>query len=339
MSRDGATSLTRHWRIMQMLTASQLGVTVSELAREMSVSQKTVRRDLNLLREVGFPLEERTERFGRKSWRIAQKSRTPELSFTFEEALALHLGRRQLDSLAGTLIGSAAHRAFQKIRAALGSRVMDYVDRMATAFHFSWPGASDYSRYGEVLDQLLIGIEDHRVISLTYQSAQAARPENYDIYPYGLTQHQASWYLVGHAPRRGDIRHWKVDRIEAAEATDRKFSVPKGFDLRAHMAKSFGIYGGHEDIVVKIRFCPEVARYIGESRWHESQKLNRQSDGSVVAEFRLSATEEIKKWVLSFGPRAEVLEPRRLRREVAADLRDTMAIYGRDLAEAPASEK
>lgn len=330
MSHDGATSLARHWRIVRMLSASQLGVTVAQLAREMSVSQKTVRRDLELLREVGFPLEERAERFGRKSWRIEQKSRTPELSFTFDEALALHLGRRQLDSLAGTMIGSAAHRAFQKIRAAFGGRVMDYVDRMATAFHFVGPGGGDYSRLSEVLDQLLVGIEDRRVVSLTYQSAQAPKAEKYDIHPYGLTQHHGSWYLVGHAPRRNKIRHWKVDRIESAEAVERQFTVPQDFDLKAHMAKSFGVFEGHEDVVVRIRFCPEVARYVRESNWHESQKLIPQENGCLVAEFRLSATDEIKRWVMSFGPRAEVLMPGRLRREIVSELKEMLSSYGRD---------
>jgi len=47
-----------------------------------------------------------------------------------------------------------------------------------------------------------------------------------------------------------------------------------------------------------------VARYVSESNWHESQKLTPQKDGSVLAEFQLSDTEEIKRWIMSFGQHA-----------------------------------
>ena len=62
-------------------------------------------------------------------------------------------------------------------------------------------------------------------------------------------------------------------------------------------------------MTVKVRFLPRVATYVAEAKWHGSQKLEKQKDGSVLAEFRLSNTEEIKRWILSFGQHAVVLEP------------------------------
>ena len=57
-----------------------------------------------------------------------------------------------------------------------------------------------------------------------------------------------------------------------------------------------------------------------------SPKLNG-TDGSLIAEFRLSCTQEIKSWVLGFGARAVVLEPENLRREITEELRATLAAY------------
>ena len=68
---------------------------------------------------------------------------------------------------------------------------------------------------------------------------------------------------------------------------------------------------------VKVRFSPTVARYVRESNWHASQKLATEKDGSVLAEFDLGNTEEIMRWIMSFGRHAEVLEPERLRSEIA----------------------
>ena len=78
---------------------------------------------------------------------------------------------------------------------------------------------------------------------------------------------------------------------------------------------------------MKIRFSVEVARYVQEHRWHESQKLAPQKDGSLLAEFDLDGTEEIKRWIMSFGRHAEVLEPEGLRGEMDGELRRALAQY------------
>jgi predicted DNA-binding transcriptional regulator YafY len=61
--------------------------------------------------------------------------------------------------------------------------------------------------------------------------------------------------------------------------------------------------------------------------WHKTQKLARQNDGSLIAEFRLSDTEEIKRWILSFGRHAEVLQPEELRADIAEEIRVTFVQY------------
>jgi len=70
-----------------------------------------------------------------------------------------------------------------------------------------------------------------------------------------------------------------------------------------------------------------VARYVSESKWHESQKLSPQKDGGLVTEFDLSDTEEIKRWIMSFGQHAVVLEPESLRDEIAQELKSLLAAY------------
>ena len=71
-----------------------------------------------------------------------------------------------------------------------------------------------------------------------------------------------------------------VDRIEAAERTGVQFLRPDDFDLADHLSKSFGVFHGDEEVEVRVRFSKEVARYVRESKWHDSQQLTEQSDGS-----------------------------------------------------------
>lgn len=319
--------LVRQWILLRELSARQVGATVRDLAAKLEVSDKTVRRDLEMLAGAGFPLESETGEFGRKHWRMASSWQPGDIRFTFEEALALYLGRRQLEPLAGTLIWEAAQRAFQKIQATLNDSAVRYIDKIGESFYQTAIGTSDYARHAEIIDQLLVGIEDRRATFITYQSQQATEPVTYDIYPYGITFHRGSLYLVGYAPRHEELRHWKLNRIEAAEATEVRFQRPADFDLRGHFSGSFGVFRGDGAILVRIRFSRDVARYVREANWHASQQLTAQRDGSLIAEFHLSSTVEIKSWVLSFGRHAEVLEPEALRAEIATDLQTALSRY------------
>jgi predicted DNA-binding transcriptional regulator YafY len=96
--------------------------------QEMNVSEKTIRRDLKTFQTVGFPLKETVEDFGRKKWHIDEGRSEPGLSFAFDEAIALHLGRRFLEPLTGTVFWEAAQRAFKRIRSTLGLDALKHID-------------------------------------------------------------------------------------------------------------------------------------------------------------------------------------------------------------------
>jgi predicted DNA-binding transcriptional regulator YafY len=227
----------------------------------------------------------------------------------------------------GTIFWQAAREAFRKIQAVLEPVPRDYLDKFATMFCQTMVGTHDYSKKADMIDRLMQGIEDGRAVSMTYQSLSATEPVTYMVSPYGLAYHRGSLYLVGRTRRHEDICHWKVDRIESIELKNQRFHRPEDFDLQKHLAKSFGVYHGGERVCVQVHFSPAVARYIEESTWHPSQKLTKQRDGSVVAEFTLDGTEEIKRWVLSFGKHATVLEPPSLCQEILAEMDALTAAY------------
>lgn len=321
--------LVRQWILLKTLSSRRYGATVQEMAAELGVSEKTIRRDLEAFKTAGLPLEEQTCEHGRKKWRLDPAKYQPGLSFAFDEALALHLAQHLMEPLAGTPFWEAARRALKKIRSALGEGALKYATRFTPLFHQTSVGTSNYASKSDLIDQLMQGIEDRRAVFITYQSLRATEPVSYDIYPYGLAYHHGSLYLVGWAVDHEAIRHWKIDRIEDVDLTPIHFPWPEGFSLRDHFANSFGVFHGSGDIPVKIRFSPTVARYVKEKHWHASQKLTPQSDGSLVAEFCLGSTEEVKSWLLSFGKEAEVLGPEGLRDELRKEAKAICDRYER----------
>jgi predicted DNA-binding transcriptional regulator YafY len=325
---SSASPLLRQWKLLMTLAGCEAGLGVYELSREYAVTDKTVRRDLILLRRAGFPLEEAVGPRGRKLWKIAA-AELP-LALNWQEAMSLYLARRFLDPLAGTYFTKAADSAFAKVRAGLGPQALKYLDRMAGAVHLTNLGNGQYASKAAFLDQLELAIEECRVTWLTYQSEQTTEPATREVHPYTWIFHRGSVYLAAFATERREVRLYKADRIHGVDVTPMRFPKPVDFDPTEYLAGSFGVYRGSngQPVQIRVRFLSPVVEYVAERRWHPSQTLARQADGSVIAEFTLSATEEIKRWLLSFGRNAEVLRPASLVAELHEETAALMGLYG-----------
>jgi predicted DNA-binding transcriptional regulator YafY len=104
-----------------------------------------------------------------------------------------------------------------------------------------------------------------------------------------------------------------------------RFSV-RGLDEFMH--DSFKVM--HDEIyTVKVRISPGWARWVGEKIWHESQKAKKNGDGSLDLSFRVAGLDEIKRWALSIGPEAVVLEPEKLKEMVRKDLSGNLSPYSK----------
>jgi len=330
MFRD-EIGLRRQWALLRRLSTRSAGLSLRELAEEFAVTERTVRRDLETFRSVGFPIREEVGELGRKAWRMSAARELPPLQFSYDEAVALHLGRRLLGPLAGTPFEQAADNAFQKIRSTLGLMALDYLKRFDSFFHVVGAESRGYHRRSECVDALIEAVEESRSVRLVYRSEASSEATPRDVHPRGLVERHGALYLVAFDPAADRIKHYKVDRVESAEVGPPSPADAGDFDLEGHMAESFGVYRGAGDpVVVRVRFGPEAARYVRESVHHARRELTDDHDGGVVAEYLVSGTEEIKRWVLGFGIKAVVLEPDSLRREVMAELRAAAEGYEAD---------
>jgi predicted DNA-binding transcriptional regulator YafY len=109
-----------------------------------------------------------------------------------------------------------------------------------------------------------------------------------------------------------------LDRIKMLHQTKETFEIPEEFNFEEFMRPSFGVFQG-KGVKVKIRFAPDAAGYIREKIWHGTQEIIPQKDGSIVFEAEVAGTDEIKFWVMSWGSKAEVIEPESLREEIRAE--------------------
>ena len=136
--------------------------------------------------------------------------------------------------------------------------------------------------------------------------------------PYRVWFFNGTFYLMGYCHLRKEVRIFVLDRIKLLHQTKEGFEVPEDFSLEEFTGRSFGVFQG-EPIKVRIWFSAEVAGYVKEKTWHESQVIVAQSDGSIVFEAEVAGIDEVRFWVMSWGSQALVLEPEALREAVRAE--------------------
>ena len=309
--------LERQWIILRMLCTRRNGVTVRELSERFSVGVKTIRRDLATLQGLGFPIAPlRGERM-QNHWIATNEPQTLPLSFDLSELLGLYLSRTLVEPLAGTCIWMATQSAFRKIRASLNEPALEYLSKLHSILHRTSFRESDYREKSDFIDALMLAIENGFEVQLEYRSLRAEQAAVYPIRPYGMIYHRGSLYLIAHSIHHDELRHFKLDRVQEVTVSEQTFVRPSEFELKEHLRHSLGIF--HSDGPpqrVRIRFSPQTSRYVSEHRWHPSQMVEMQADGSLELSLELNTLEEVRSWVLSFGSHALVLDPPELRSQI-----------------------
>lgn len=191
------------------------------LAQRLSVSARTVRRDVDRLRELGYPVQAAKGPDG--GYRLEAGSELPPLLFDDEQAVALAVALR---TAAGTGAGieEAAARALATVRQVLPSRPRRRVDALEiSAVGSAGPRADSHTL-------LALGAALRAGEELRFDYASPAQPEATDprpprrVQPHHLVAHHGHWYLIGWDPQRADWRIYRADRMTLRIPNGPRFS-------------------------------------------------------------------------------------------------------------------
>jgi predicted DNA-binding transcriptional regulator YafY len=285
-----------------------------------------VYRDLEALQLAGFPIY--TDRVdGKNRWSILDSARQHiPIPLDLTEVMALYFSRGLMRVLKDTVFFASLESFFQKIKATLPAETIEYLGKIEQSLEI---GSKPYKRYDQlrdVVDRISQATVDRRIVEIDYYTMSRKKKTRRKVAPYKIWFFDGAFYLVGYCGLRKDIRIFALDRIKALQSTDKTFEMPEDFKVENFMQTSFGVFHGKPQHV-RIRFAAEVAGYISEKTWHKTQKIMPQNDGSVIFEAHVAGTDEIKYWLMSWGGKAEVLAPARLRDEMRAEAQSMLRCY------------
>ena len=314
-------------QILQLIEREPWTWDAADLEAKFEVSRATIERDVAILRQWG-QIKRKKGKFG-----LAEMKFLP-TSFTPPEALALRLAGTTLAEQTGMAYKDSLTSALKKIDLALPRRTVAEMHRAKGRVSASQPVVRDFSAH--VYQSLQDAIVRHHPVDMTYYSRGREEPTRRRVDPYGLTYKIGAWYLVGHCHLRQGIRTFSLDRIKWMRVEENvRFRYPADFDLQEWLAKGWQLQGGGEPTEVVVRFDKDKANWIADGHWHPTQRIEKEPGGSLLFRVTVTGFEEMLYWVLSFGDKAEVLEPAPLRAAVAEAARNMVTRY----APEPVSEK
>lgn len=272
-------------------------VTAPELAERFEVSRRTINRDVEALCAAGIPLVTRQGCGGGIS--IMEGYRVDRTLLTSGEMQAILAGLRSLDSVSGT---DRYGRLMEKL--SIGSRDILTGDQSILIDLSSWSKEAVAPR----IELIQSAIHTRTVLEFTYrtQSGESVRR----VEPYYLIFKWSSWYLWGYCLLREDVRMFRLDRMRELRASRARFQKRS---LPAPDLSGEGMFRG--SIHVKARFAPECKYRLEEEYGPDCYTVT--PEGWLMVELGFGDERYLMGWILSFGDRAELLEPAELRRKLA----------------------
>ena len=295
-----------------------------KLAEELEVSAKTIQRDIDFMRDrLGLPIEYDQLRFG--FYYSEPVATFPSIEVSQGEIMALFVARKALEQYRGTSFERSLRTAFQKISEGLREKVDFQWSDVDSAISFRGLGtsASDI----DLFENVSKAVVECREIEFEYKKAKSAAYEARRVRPYHLGCVSEQWYLFGFDLAREQIRTFVLQRMRGVRRTAARFRRPADFSINKHLSESFGVFSGAGHYRVRIRFDALAGQLVSERQWHTSQKIKPLPAGGVEMRLELGSLEEVERWILSWGKRAEVLEPPELVERIRATLRLLNAAY------------
>jgi predicted DNA-binding transcriptional regulator YafY len=306
-------------RLLKLVELLQSGRSyhAQELADICEVSIRTFFRDLTVLQRAGVQVANAPERGG---YSIVGNTALPPTDLSLDETMSLLLVSHAFsDSRDGVPFLRPARTAAVKLLGSLPAHIRDYVGELTQTHDVRLDAPARLDGSSTWYDLITSAAAQRRQVRIRYHSLNegVATDLNTLLSPYRILFARRTWYVIGRSSVHRSVRTFHLGRIQHAEMVEDKYQIPERFSLEKFLGDAwFLINERGQSYNVLVRFQPKVAENVAEVRWHRTQQLTRNADGTLDFRVRVSSLKEIVWWILGYGDQAEALEPPELRDEL-----------------------
>lgn len=312
----GPAASTRVIELHRRLTAGQ-SVSATGFAREYELSDRTVKRDIERLRDfhrapIVWDAAARTYRY------TAPFDLLTGLRLDADEALAVVLAGRTFAAWEGTPLGRILTTTLEKIARFTGAAASLPAADLRAVLHpeDAILDSAEQRHFATLLNAIIA----RRELVINYQKPGVPRPELRAVRPLHLAYLDHRWMLVAEDTTRAGWRNFLLSRIHAISALGQRFTPPPSERIKDYLAGSLGRFTGGTEFEVRLRFDATAAPYVRERPWHASQGLRDLPGGALEATYRLNNLIDVSRRILASGGHVEALAPAELRSSLAAEI-------------------
>lgn len=341
------STLLRQWELLRLLTVSRADTPnegrwdkANELAEKLKsrgyeIAVRTVQRDLKELSNI-FPIELNDKNPRDYGWRWKKGQNLNIQGIGTSEALAMRLVELQLkqqlphamlDSLEG--IFNIARKKLDDLATNDNRKAKDWLSkiRVVQAAQTLLPPSVDEAVQSAIYEAVL----ENRQITASYTAIGNAAPKEYVLHPLGIIMRGSITYLLATVKEYTTPILFALHRFQSAQLSLAAAKVPMGFNLDKAIAAGvadFAIEG--EPIQLELRCSESVTNYLIETKLSEDQLITSEPDGWKRVVATVNDTWQLRWWILGQGAEIEVRAPRNVRKEIYAELQNTLHLYERN---------
>jgi predicted DNA-binding transcriptional regulator YafY len=209
----------RLFDILRILRAAAQPVTAAAIAGELEVTVRTVYRDIATLQARRIPIEGATG----IGYVLRRGFDLPPLMFTEDEAEAIAVGVRLLARTGDPGLQKAAERVLSKVTLVVPDPLREYLN---TAPVYVSKSGAPVPALRDLPETIRHAIRDSRKMRIAYQDGDGRRTSRL-IQPFAVAYYTEATLICAWCELRGDVRHFRTDRVVAAEVLDEGFAIPR----------------------------------------------------------------------------------------------------------------
>ncbi|MGZ7444623.1 helix-turn-helix transcriptional regulator [Paenibacillus sp. TH7-28] len=294
------------------------------LAKELEVSERTIGRDMEALSTAGIPVY--AERGSQGGWMLAESYRTNLTGMRPEEIVSLLLTSH--NELLGDL-GIQGHfqTAYQKLLAASPAPVRQDAELIRQRIHIDGAGWHASGEAFPWLSAVQEAVWAQRKLRIRYRKDDVAVERT--LLPLGLIAKRSVWYLAAAQEDGGEMRTYRISRLEDAQLLAETFERPADFDLAEYWEQSTADFKSRlPRYPARVNVKEPRLDRLRRERYTKVLHVEKPDEqGFVKADIEFETLESACEIVLAYGPEVEVLEPPELRERVKREAEAVFRLY------------
>ena len=321
---------SERFHLIDQMLCNQRSVTRAQFLEALEVSPATFKRDLEYLRDrFAAPILWDPQRRGYRYQAGAEldQFQLPGLWFNTSEIQALLSMDALLTNLQPGVLSKHIEPLRSRIRMLLddGDHSADEISRRIRVVPFA---AKAYR--SEFFQDLCQALLSRSCADMTYYSRPTDSSSDRRVSPQRLIYYRDNWYLDAWCHLRQGLRSFSIDAITALRVTsEAAVEIDEG-ELDRELESGYGIFSGAATRVARLRFKPEIARWVSRETWHPEQVSSYDDAGFYLLGLPYSQDTELIMEILKYADEVEVLGPPELRARVRQRVAATWALYEED---------